>query len=54
MDDFQPSTLYNSRDELCARLVNILTPLMIEGMRSIFNEAYKMCIENKEEEKYNN
>jgi len=52
MDDFQPSTLYHSRDELCARLVSILTPLVIEGIKSIFNEALKMCIENKENEKY--
>jgi len=52
MDDFQPSTLYHSRDEFCARLVGILTPLVIEGIRSIFHEAVKMCIENKENEKY--
>ena len=52
MDDFQPSTLYHSRDELCARLVAILTPLVIEGIKSIFHEALKMCIENKENEKY--
>jgi Family of unknown function (DUF5764) len=52
MDDFQPSTLYHSRDELCARLVSILTPLVIEGIKSIFNESLKMCIENKENEKY--
>lgn len=52
MDDFQPSTLYHSRDELCARLVSILTPLIIEGIKSIFNEAIKMCVETKENEKY--
>lgn len=52
MDDFQPSTLYHSRDEFCARLVGILTPLVIEGIRSIFHEAVKMCVENKENEKY--
>ena len=52
MDDFQPSTLYHSRDEFCARLVSILTPLVIEGIKSIFNEALRMCIENKENEKY--
>jgi hypothetical protein len=52
MDDFQPSNLYQSRDELCARLVSILTPLVIEGIKSIFNEAVKMCVENKEKDKY--
>ena len=25
---------------------------MIEGIRSIFDEAYKLCIENEENEKY--
>jgi hypothetical protein len=52
MDDFQPSNLYQSRDELCARLVSIITPLIIEGIKSIFNEAVKMCVENKETDKY--
>lgn len=52
MDDFQPSALYHSRDEFCARLVSILTPLVIEGIKSIFIEAVNMCIENKENEKY--
>ena len=52
MDDFQPSNLYQSRDELCARLVSILTPLVIEGIKSIFNESVKMCIENQEVDKY--
>jgi len=52
MDDFQPSNLYHSRDELCARLVGILTPLIIEGIKSIFNEAVKMCVDNQEVDKY--
>jgi len=52
MDDFQPSNLYQSRDEFCARLIGILTPLVIEGIKSIFNEAVKMCIENNETKKY--
>jgi hypothetical protein len=52
MDDFQPSNLYQSRDELCARLVNILNPLIIEGIKSIFNEAVALCIENNEIDKY--
>lgn len=52
MDDFQPSNLYQSRDELCARLVNILNPLIIEGIKSIFNEAVALCIDNNEIDKY--
>ncbi len=52
MDDFVPANLQYSRDEWCARLVNILTPLLIEGVKSIFNEAWKMSIENDEAPKY--
>ena len=52
MDDFDLSSIIESKNEWCARFVNILTPCMIQGIRSIFNEAYKMCIENDEEDKY--
>jgi hypothetical protein len=52
MDDFTVANLNSSRDEWCARLVNILTPLIIEGLKSIFNEAWKMSIENDEAAKY--
>jgi len=52
MDDFTISNLHSSRDEWCARLVSILTPLVIEGIRSIFNEAWKMSLENDEATKY--
>ena len=46
------SNLQESRNEWCARLVNIFTPLVVEGMKSIFQEAYKLCSENEEMEKY--
>jgi len=52
MDDFTVSNLHSSRDEWCARLVTILTPLIIEGLKSIFNEAWKMSIDNDEASKY--
>jgi hypothetical protein len=52
MDDFTISNLHSSRDEWCARLVSILTPLIIEGIRSIFNEAWKMATDNDEATKY--
>lgn len=52
MDDFTVANLHSSRDEWCARLVNILTPLIIEGLKSIFNEAWKMSIDNDEAAKY--
>tara|TARA_B100001093_G_scaffold495446_2_gene539952 strand:- start:1654 stop:2691 length:1038 start_codon:yes stop_codon:yes gene_type:complete len=52
MDDYNLSTLIESKNEWAARLLNILTPCIVEGIKSIFNEGYKMCIENDEEGKY--
>ena len=52
MDDYSITNLYESRNEFTARLVNILTPHVIEGVRSIFDEAWKLCADNDEESKY--
>ena len=52
MDDFNLSTIIESKNEWCARLTNTLTPCIIEGLRSIFTEAYDVCLENSEESKY--
>jgi hypothetical protein len=52
MDDYSVSSLQESRNEWCARLINILTPLVIEGFKSIFDESWKLCQENDEQEKY--
>lgn len=52
MDDFVISNLHESRNEWCNRLVSILTPLISEGIRSIFNEAWKLCLETDELNKY--
>jgi hypothetical protein len=52
MDDFVISNLQESKNEWCARLVSIFTPLVIEGIRSIFNEAWKLCSEKDEINKY--
>ena len=52
MDDFVLSNLQESRNEWCSRLVSIFTPLVIDGVRSIFNESWKLCIENDEAGKY--
>lgn len=52
MDDFNLSTIVKSKNEWCARLTNTLTPCVIEGLRSIFTEAYDVCLENSEETKY--
>jgi hypothetical protein len=52
MDDFVLSNLYEGRNEWAARLIGILTPLVIQGIRSIFDEALAMCITNDEVSKY--
>ena len=52
MDDYSLPTLNESRNEWCARLVNILAPMIAEGFRSIFDEAWKLCQQNNETGKY--
>jgi len=52
MDDYDINTLIESKNEWCARLLNILTPQIIVGFKSVFSEAQKMCIENNEDTKY--
>lgn len=51
MDDFNVSSLHESKNEWGSRLLNILTPCMIDGFQSIWNEAYKLCKENDEMDK---
>ena len=52
MDDFVISNLQESRNEWCSRLVSIMTPLILGGIKSIFNEAWKLCVDNDEPNKY--
>ena len=52
MDDFVLSNLTESRNEWCSRLVSILSPRIMEGIRSIFNESWKVSVENNEVDKY--
>lgn len=52
MDDFVISNLQESKNEWCGRLVSILCPLVVEGVKSIFNEACKMCLDKDESAKY--
>lgn len=52
MDDFVISNLNESRNEWCSRLVSIFTPLIVDGVRSIFSESWKICIQNDEANKY--
>jgi hypothetical protein len=52
MDDFNVSSLHESKNEWGARLLTILTPLIIEGFKSIFDESVTLCKSNGEMEKY--
>jgi GTP:adenosylcobinamide-phosphate guanylyltransferase len=52
MDDFNVSALHESKNEWGSRLVTILTPLIIDGYKSILEESIKLCKENGESEKY--
>lgn len=52
MDDFNVSALHESKNEWGSRLVTILTPLLVDGYKSILDESIKMCKENKETDKY--
>ena len=52
MDDFVISSLHEAKNEWCSRLVSIFTPIVVEGISSIFNESWKMCTETDELNKY--
>ena len=52
MDDFNVSSLHESKNEWGARLITILTPLIIDGYKSILDEAVKLCKDNGEMDKY--
>ena len=52
MDDFNVSALHESKNEWSSRLVTILTPLIIDGYKSILEESLKLCKENNENDKY--
>jgi len=52
MDDFVISNLRESKNEWCCYLVDVLTPLVAQGVRSIFQTAYKMCLDKNEVSKY--
>lgn len=52
MDDYSVSSLIESKNEWCARLISIITPAVIVGLKSIFEEADELCKNNNEEDKY--
>jgi len=52
MDDFDSGILTQAQNEYASRLVTILCPLVLEGIRSIYTEAVTLCKENDEDGKY--
>ena len=52
MDDFNIATLQGSKNEWCCYLIQILTPLVMDGYKSILNEAISICKQHQENEKY--
>ena len=52
MDDFNVTSLSQSKNEWGARLLTILTPFVIEGLMSIFEESRALCKNTNEPGKY--
>lgn len=52
MDDFNVSALHESKNEWGSRLVTLMTPLIIDGYKSILEESIKLCKDNNEMDKY--
>jgi hypothetical protein len=52
MEDYNTNLLNDSKNEWSIRLMNILCGHVIDGFRSIFNEAIEVCEQNDEPEKY--
>ena len=52
MDEFNISSLSEAKGEYSIRLVNVLTPYVLEGIQSIFDNAKSLCIKQDEYEKY--
>ena len=52
MEDYNSNLLNDSKNEWSIRLMNMLSGHIIDGFRSIFNEAMEVCDQNEEPEKY--
>ena len=52
MDDYNIDMLYQSGNRWAMEIISVLTPLMVEGIKSQFLDAYKLCVETDQEEKY--
>lgn len=52
MDDFKVENLRESKNEWCCYLVDVLTPLITQGIKSMFDQSWNMCVEKGETNKY--
>ena len=52
MEDYTSNVLTDSKNEWSILLMNYLTPHVIDGFRSIFNESVQLCEKSDELEKY--
>lgn len=52
MDDYNIVSLQESNNEWVSRLINMLSPCVIQGIRDMFTESFQLCVENDEQEKY--
>ena len=52
MDDYNITSLQESNNEWVSRLTGILTPCIIDGCKTLYQEALKLCIDNDEQDKY--
>ena len=52
MDDYTSNILFDSKNEWSILLMNSISPHIIDGFRSIFNESMELCQNNNEPDKY--
>jgi hypothetical protein len=52
MDDFTSANFYEARNEYAQRLLNILTPQILNGIDAICNKSYDTCVLTNEQSNY--
>ena len=52
MDDYDHTIVSEAQREWSSRLITIITPQLMEGIKSIFEESWNLCRENEEDNKY--
>jgi hypothetical protein len=52
MDDCNLTNLNEAKNEWAARLVSTLAPCVVDGVQTIFKEAWRLCVDSGETSKY--